>query len=296
MISTVTLTPPMSGAAAVTLHGNGQTNRNLARVQGLVGPPAPRDVVRPRSQADGIIDQTTFMAERTITLEGEIWGSTGGAAISDLSTVSEAFASSLLSPAKLTVTYENGTTRFCYVKLSGSVDVSVEGASRLVQYQVQLRAADPRWYSTTLNTVTLTRSTTGLTWSASTSSGTTNAGTAPSPLTVAVTAPSGNSITAAEIYVTVPSTYASLVPQTYTGASGSIPSFSILGTGTGFTVAAGTTRTFYSGTRTASSLSEIDSRTEWPMIYPGAVTMGILATSSNVNGASCVFTWYDAYI
>ena len=294
MITTVTLTPPMAGASAVTLHGNGQTNRNLARIQGLVGPPAPRDVTRPRSQTDGIIDDTKFLSERIITLEGEIWNSTGGAAISDLSTVSEAFTSSLLSPAKLTVTYENGTTRFCYVKLSGSVDVSVEGASRLVQYQVQLRAADPRWYSTTLNTVTLTRSTTGLTWTASTSSGTTNAGTAPSPLTIAVTAGSSASLTVSEVYVTVPTAYSSIVPDTYTG-SGSV-SFSIVGTGLGFTVASSTTRTFYSATRTATSLSDVDSVTEWPMIYPGSTTMGIASSSSNVNGSSCVFTWYDAYM
>ena len=294
MITTVTLTPPMAGASAVTLHGNGQTNRNLARIQGLVGPPAPRDVTRPRSQTDGIIDDTKFLSERIITLEGEIWNSTGAAAISDLSTVSEAFTSSLLSPAKLTVTYENGTTRFCYVKLSGSVDVSVEGASRLVQYQVQLRAADPRWYSTTLNTVTLTRSTTGLTWTASTSSGTTNAGTAPSPLTIAVTAGSSASLTVSEVYVTVPTAYSSIVPDTYTG-SGSV-SFSIVGTGLGFTVASSTTRTFYSATRTATSLSDVDSVTEWPMIYPGSTTMGIASSSSNVNGSSCVFTWYDAYM
>ena len=294
MITTVTLTPPMAGASAVTLHGNGQTNRNLARIQGLVGPPAPRDVTRPRSQTDGIIDDTKFLSERIITLEGEIWNSTGAAAISDLSTVSEAFTSSLLSPAKLTVTYENGTTRFCYVKLSGSVDVSVEGASRLVQYQVQLRAADPRWYSTTLNTVTLTRSTTGMAWTASTSSGTTNAGTAPSPLTIAVTAGSSASLTVSEVYVTVPTAYSSIVPDTYTG-SGSV-SFSIVGTGLGFTVASSTTRTFYSATRTATSLSDVDSVTEWPMIYPGSTTMGIASSSSNVNGSSCVFTWYDAYM
>jgi len=295
MITTVTLTPPMTGASAVTLHGNGQTDRNLARIQGLVGPPAPRDVVRPRSQADGVVDDTKFLSERLITLEGEIWNSTGGAALSDLSTVSEAFTSSLLSPAKLTVTYENGTTRFCYVKLSGSVDVSVEGASRLVQYQVQLRAADPRWYSTTLNTVTLSRSTSGTTWTASTSSGTTNAGTAHSPLTIAVTAGSA-ALTVAEVGVSVPSTYGSLVPQTYLSSLFSNPSFSIVGTGSGFTVAAGATRTFYSATRIASSLAEISSQTEWPMIYPGSTTMGIASSSSNVNGSSCVFTWYDAYM
>ena len=294
MITTVTLTPPMAGASAITLHGGGQTNRNLARIQGLVGPPSPRDVTRPRSQTDGIIDDTKFLSERIVTFEGEIWNTTAGAALSDLSTVSEAFTSSLLSPAKLTVTYENGTTRFAMVKLSGAVDVSVEGSSRVVQYQVQLRAADPRWYSTTLNTVTLSRSSTGTTWTASTSSGTTNAGTAPSPLTIAVTAGPSASLTVSEVYVTVPSAYSSLVPDSYTGSGAG--RFSIVGTGSGFTVASSTTRTFYSATRTASSLSDVDSVTEWPMIYPGSTTMGIAASSSNVNGSSCVFTWYDAYM
>ena len=294
MITSVTLTPAMTGASAVTLHGNSQTNRNLARIQGLVGPPGPRDVTRARSQTDGVIDDTKFLSERIITLEGEVWSTTAGVALSDLSTISEAFTSSLLSPAKLTVTYENGTTRFAMVKLSGAVDVSVEGSSRVVQYQVQLRAADPRWYSTTLNTVTLTRSTSGTTWTASTSSGTTNAGTAPSPLTIAITAGSSASLTVGEVYVTVPTAYSSIVPDSYTG-SGSAR-FSIVGTGTGFTVASSTTRTFYSATRTASSLSDVDSVTEWPMIYPGSTTMGLTSSSSNVNGSSCVFTWYDAYM
>jgi hypothetical protein len=101
-------------------------------------------------------------------------------------------------------------------------------------------------------------------------------------------------LTVSEIYVTVPSTYSSLVPDSYTG-SGSAR-FSIVGTSSGFTVAAGATRTFYSATRTASSLAEISSQTEWPMIYPGSTTMGIASSSSNVNGSSCVFTWYDAYM
>lgn len=296
MITAVKLTTALTGAADVVLHGPDTSNRYLSRIQGVVGPPAPRDVVRVRSQADGIVDDSKFLSERIIVLEGEIWGATGGAALSDLSTVSQAFSSTLLSPAKLTVTYENGTQRFCYVKLSGSVDVSVEGASRLAQYQVQLRAADPRWYDPTLKTVTLSAPSSGLTFSSTTSTGTTNSGTAPSPLTITVTAGSGGSLTVNEIGVTLPSTYGPLVPQSYTSAIFSNPSMSIVGSGSGFTIPASTSRTFYSATRTASSLTDIDSNTEWPMIYPGTVSMGIGAAASSVNGASCVFTWYDAYM
>jgi hypothetical protein len=300
MISTVTLTPPMAGAAAVTLHGNGQTNRNLARVQGLVGPPAPRDVVRARSQADGAVDDSKFLTERMITLEGEIWNSTGGAAISDLSTVSEAFTSSLLSPAKLTVTYENGTTRFCYVKLSGGVDVSVEGASRLVQYQVQLRAADPRWYDTTLNTQTVSMST--ATYSPSVTL--TSAGTAPSPLTIAVTAGTAD-LGINTITVTAPSTYSSLVPNTYSTSGDQVLVSTLTGAGSGnrIGVTMGLTRTFVTATRSGvysasgvSPLADVHQKSEFPYVYPGSNTAVISGTgTSGMVGASTVYSWYDAF-
>jgi hypothetical protein len=282
----------MSGASAVTLHGNSQTNRNLARINGLIGPPAPRDITRVRPWTDGAIDQTVNLGERMITLEGELWQSTGGAALVDVHTISEAFTSSLLNPAKLTVTFESGEVRWCNVKLAGAVDVAVEGSSRMVNYQVTLRAADPRLYSTTLKSTTLTAGS-GLTFVSTANA--VNAGTASSPLTIVVNAGASSSLTVSELYVGPPATYASLIPQTYTSSLGN-PSMSIVGTGTGFSVPANTSRTFYTATRTASSLASIDSQSEFPVLYPGTSTVGVLASASSVVGASCVFNWYDAYL
>lgn len=297
MISKVTFTPPTTGASAVTLHDPANnTERYLAKIDGVVGPPAPRDVTRVRPGVDGIVDATAYFDARTITLEGELWKSTGGASLSDLSTISQAFSDSLLSPGRLEVTYENGTVRWCNCKLAGPIETSVEGASRLVQYQVQLRASDPRWYegpySTSEQTTTLTRSTTGTTWSA-TSSAVNYTGTAPSPLTIVVNAPSGNSLTVSELYVTVPTAYGSLVPQNNAGSSE--PSLSIFGSGTGFTVGAAASRTFYSATRTASSLEDIEPDSEFPLLFPGSATFGITSSATNVNGASVAFKYFRAY-
>lgn len=296
MVTKVTFTPPTASASAVTLHDTVGTDRFLSKMDGLVGPPAPRDVTRVRPGVDGIVDQTSYVGERVITLEGEIFKSSGGAGVSDLSSISEALYASLLSPGRLEVTYENGSVRWCNAKLAGGVDVSVEGASRLVSYQAQLRCADPRWYegpyATAEQVTTLTRSGTGLTWITS-SSPITYTGTAPSPLTITVTAGSSASLTVSQLYATVPTAYGSLIPQTYSGTSE--PSLSIAGTGSGFTLAASASRTFYSATRTGTSLTDIAATSEWPVMYPGSVTLGINSASSNVNGATVMFRHFRAY-
>jgi len=297
MITSVTLTPALSGASAVTLHGS--STRKLSRIQGLVGPPAPRDITSIRPGMDGIVDRTRSVGERIITIEGEVWGATGGAAAADFSTVNEALYSTMLSSGKLTVTYDNGDVRFCNVKLSSSVDMSLEGQSRVVSYQTQLRAADPRMYANTLKTITLTAPS-SLTWTA-TSATATNAGTAPSPMTVVVTAGS-NALSVSEIAVTVPTTYGSLVSQTYSSSLFSNPSLSIVSqnaNGTGINdiqVSGGTSVSFYAATRTATSLSGVAAASEFPVLYPGTnSTVGIRAAASNVTGARCVFSWYDAF-
>lgn len=285
MIKKVTLTPPpTSTASAVTLHDPANnTERFLSKIDGVVGPPAPRDVTRVRPGVDGVVDATAYLDARSITLEGELWKSTGGASLSDLSTISEALYATLLAPGRLELTFEDNTVRWCNVKLAGGVEVSVSGASRLLQYQVQLRASDPRMYegpySTSEQTTTLTRSTTGLSWTA-TSSPVTYTGTAPSPLTIVVSAPSGTDLTVSQVSVTNTSPY---------------PSRVIFGTGVGFTVGSGTSRTFYSASRTASSLQDVQADTEFPFVYPGSVTFGIAASSTNVNGASVAFKYYRAY-
>lgn len=296
----------MASASAVTLHDPATMNtRYLSKVEGLFGPPAPRDVTRVRPGVDGIVDQTAYLGERSITLEGELWSATGGASMNDLSTISEAFYSSLLSPGRLEWTLENGDVRWCNVKLAGGIETSIEGgASRSIQYQVQLRASDPRVYEgpylTAEQTVSSTRSGSGLTW-AYTSSSHSYTGTAPSPVTIVVSAPSGNSLTVQEIAVTVPTAYGSLVKQAYTSGLFTNPSMSLVGnntagTGSGDpTVAAAGSVTFYSATRTATSLNGISAVSEFPYLYPGSVTFGLKSSSANVDGASVAFKYYRAY-
>ena len=115
MITSVTMTPAYS-ATAVTLHGGATAStRSLSKIEGLVGTPQPRVIERVRPGVDGVIlDETRFVDGRTIVLEGELWGASGGASLEDLSTISEAFASTLMADATLTVTFENdgGKTRY----------------------------------------------------------------------------------------------------------------------------------------------------------------------------------------
>ena len=298
MIKKVTLTPPpTSTASAVTLHDPANnTERFLSKIDGVVGPPAPRDVTRVRPGVDGVVDATAYLDARSITLEGELWKSTGGASLSDLSTVSEALYATMLAPGRLEVTYEDNTVRWCNVKLAGGVDVSVEGASRLLQYQVQLRAADPRMYSTTQQTKTL--SFTGATFNTSTTGN--NAGTAPSPLEIVVTAGT-QTLSVADISVTVPTAYSTLIPSTDspTGTQTILSTLEATGSGNNMAVVATATRTFYTSTRTATSLQDVYATSEFPYVYPGAsasTTFSIKGTSlAGMTGSSCVFKWYDAY-
>lgn len=330
MIKKVTLTPPpTSTASAVTLHDPANnTERFLSKIDGVVGPPAPRDVTRVRPGVDGVVDATAYLDARSITLEGELWKSTGGASLSDLSTISEALYATMLAPGRLEVTYENNTVRWCNVKLAGGVDVSVEGASRLLQYQVQLRASDPRMYATTLNSVTLTApTTTGSLNVFYTSSGTTQsyAGTAPTPVTITATAPTAanlgtaSSMRVTEIGVRVPTAYADLVPNQWTSANFNYPSWLIVsgataGSGSGsdyIFVEPEKVRKFTSSTRTAENtnttaaisapMQGVASVSEFPYLYPGTNTWLVRAWAFagsgtvGLTGATFKFEWYDAY-
>lgn len=328
MVTKVTFTPPTASASAVTLHDVSTGDRFLSKMDGLVGPPAPRDVTRVRPGVDGIVDQTQFLGERVITLEGEIFKASGGASVSDLSSISEGLYASLLSPGRLEVTYENGSVRWCNAKLAGGVDVSVEGASRLVAYQAQLRAADPRWYegpyATAGQSVTITApnsSATGFVGLTSNSTTVTYTGTAPAPLTITVTAPSSGTLGAdymglGQIGVKLPTAYANLVPDKWTGSTFPYPSSLIacqgaVTSGDVMRVYPTKTRTFYSSTRTAQStnttsgftspLQGVSGASDFPYLYPGVSTWLVsasalkTATTVNLNGATFKFEWFNAY-
>ena len=309
MISKVTFTPATTGASAVTLHDPAtSTTRFLSKIDGVVGPPAPRDVTRARPGVDGIVDQTAYLGERNITLEGELWGATGGASMNDLSTISEAFYSSLLSPGRLEWTLENGDVRWCNVKLAGGIETSIEGASRLVSYQVQLRASDPRVYkgpyATAKNSVSLpltpvTGPTSAIYYTLGPTAATNlvNAGTAPSPPVLTIKSPTSNAIVdLLRVTVTPPSSYSSIAQ----GGSSLVFEWDTAATNT--IVSGASTATIDSATRTFTVTAGTwdvspGASSEFPMLYPGTSTAvwTFVGLSSTVTGAECKFEWFDAY-
>ena len=315
MITSVTLTPAYT-ATAVTLHGGATAStRNLAKIEGLFGPPSPRVVERARPGVDGVIlDETRFLDGRTIVLEGELWGSTGGAALEDLSTISEAFTSTLLSEGKLTVTYENGTVRWCNVKLVDNVQVAVEGGSRLVQYQATFKAADPRLYDTTLRTVSLpitpfTGPSSGVyTLGTTAATSLVNSGTAPTSPTVTITIPLSGSTTVKAPFnftVTPPTGYSTISPwgatQVFQWSDGAATGYIVgaASTSTARAVVSGADRTV-TQTQTSGSVdwsTRPDAVSEFPLLYPGTstATWTYKTSMANATGVSCTFTYYYAF-
>ena len=313
MITSVTLTPAYS-ATAVTLHGGATAStRNLAKIEGLFGPPSPRVVERSRPGVDGVVlDGTRYLDGRSITLEGELWGASGGASLDDLSVISESFASTLLSEGLLTVTYENGTVRTCRVKMVGGFDVSVEGGSRLVQYQVALKAPDPRLYDTTLRTVSLPLTPftgpSGIVYTLGTTAATNlvNGGTAPVNPTVTITIPLGSSATVTELLrftVTPPSSYSGISPlgssQVFEWTSSvGVDVVSASSSGTAIATVNSAARTVTQNSAGVISWSQSPGATsEFPILYPGTstATWTYKTTMANTTGVSCQFTYYYAY-
>ena len=314
MITSLTLTPAYS-ATAVTLHGGATAStRMLSKIDGLFGPPSPRVVERVRPGIDGVVlDATRFLDGRSITLEGELWGATGGASLDDLSVISESFASTLLSEGLLTVTYENGTVRTCRVKMVGGFDVSVEGGSRLVQYQVQLKAPDPRLYDTTLRTVSLPITpfaSSGGAYVLGTTAATNlvNSGTAPVSPTVTITIPLSASTTVKAPFkftITPPTGYSTISPwgatQVFQWSDGATTGY-IAGAGSTSTaraVVSGANRTI-TQTETSGSVdwsTRPDAVSEFPLLYPGTstATWTYKTSMANATGVSCQFTYYYAY-
>lgn len=310
MIKKVTLTPPpTSTASAVTLHDPANnTERFLSKIDGVVGPPAPRDVTRVRPGVDGVVDATAYLDARNITLEGELWKSTGGASLSDLSTISEALYATMLAPGRLELTFEDNTVRWCNVKLAGGVEVSVEGASRLLQYQVQLRASDPRMYAGPYSTagksanlpVTPTSGPTGgvyYTLGPTAATNLVNSGTAPSPPVITVDTGTSDLTDLLRITVTPPTGYQSIAQ----GGSSLVFEWDVAAA---TTITSGGKASLNSATREFTLLTgswdvRPNATSEFPLLYPGTSTA--VWTAVNTAGTtalasmSCKFEWFDAY-
>jgi hypothetical protein len=231
-----------------------------------------------------VLDDTRFVSERNITIEGEIIGSSQSDVWTKWDALASAFQSTMLSDGTLTVTLPDGsTTRQATVVLTGAAQPSFEGGSAYLQYQVNFRAPDPRWYGTTLNTSTRTITSTAAVTSSSTT--VTNAGNAPSSPKLTW------SPVAAGMYFdyatfTVPSAYTSLSPQ---GSSIVLD---------GSTGSGGIANNDYvdCATRTTNTTAVLTATTEWPVLYPGTTTWNWTQQyAGSASSSTCTLSWRDAW-
>jgi len=274
VLSKVTFTPAVG--SAVDLHAASGSYK-VSRAEGVVGPPNPRDVSRVAPGRDGSLDDTRFLNERNIVLEGEIIGSSQSDVLTKWDALAAAFQSTLLSKATLTVTLPDGTTqRQTSVVLSGAAQPAFEGGSNYLQYQVNFRAPDPRWYGTTLKTSTATRTGTSGTATASA----VNAGNAPTAPTFTF----NGAYYLDALSVTVPSAYTSLSPQGSTMAVAMSPYLLV-----------DATTSLDCGARTISNgVGGLLSTTEWPVLYPGTSSW-TQQSSPGISTRTVTMSWRDAW-
>jgi len=276
VLSKVTFTPAVG--SAVDLHASSGSYK-ISRADGIVGPPSPRDVSRVAPGRDGSLDDTRFVNERNIVLEGEIIGSSQSDVWTKWDALAAAFQSTLLSKGTLKITLPDGTTeRQTSVVLTGAAQPSFDGGSAYLQYQVNFRAPDPRWYGTTLNTSTATIATLSGT---STSASAINAGNAPTLPRFTF----GSSFSVSQIDLNVPTTYTSLSPQ------GSPISLTM-----GGLISVSTSSYIDCLTRTVSLVANgLSLTTEWPVLYPG--TSSWTQSSAGTSGVdrNVIMSWRDAW-
>lgn len=118
-----------------------------------VGSPAPRAVALARPSDQGAIDATAFYGPRSIQLVGTVIGTTAAelwAALDDLKGALSLGASRVLRFRREGLSFDER----CDVRVDSSLDVPLapSNVSPVVRWGVSLFAADPRFYSNTLNT------------------------------------------------------------------------------------------------------------------------------------------------
>lgn len=297
MIDSIVFTPPtalgatpaLSAAAggAVTLHSNSSTCK-ISKADGLIGTPAPRDVVYSLPGRDGTTSDTRDITERLITLEGELWGTSARDVLDQWGTINSALHTSLLSPGQLTITLPAGsgssTQRWAMVELAGSPQTSLEGAKGYLSFQVVMRAMDPLWYGITKNTSAL--SIASVSNISSSSATVTNAGTAPvSPMFTWTPVSAGLYFEKAT--VTVPTAFSTVSPQGSTivlnnagGASGLMSNNDYIDCARRYT----------------NTVYLLSATTEWPVLYPGASSWNWTQQYAGSSSAStCTLSWYDGW-
>jgi hypothetical protein len=151
----LTLTLDDATGAAVTLHETAK--RYITTASGLVGVSPVRDLVRPRPQAHGGIDDTLYTDLSTIVVEGECFSTAGiEDAFAEFRAIVKPMLQTLDSGAAL-LKWREGTTGNQLqklVKLASDVDPILSESAPVVRWQAQFRAADPRAYDQSLTTQT----------------------------------------------------------------------------------------------------------------------------------------------
>lgn len=137
-----------NGRGTVTrLHDT--PTRALARVDGLVGVTRPRHDQRKRPSAHGSIRRGRFMGERSIELEGEVWGSSPAHALAEMDVVQSALMDALEGEGCLLKWQRgaDGPELQAGVRLADRVRSTLAGSTAMLRYEAALVAPDPRFYS-----------------------------------------------------------------------------------------------------------------------------------------------------
>lgn len=153
MISSITLS---TATGNVTLHSTAAgSNAVVTRAEGLQGTPPIRNIVTPRSQASGAFLRTKYTDERTITLEGEVLGSTIEAAFDNFDALATAMYDSITTERTLKWRRDsNGQLMQAGVRLSELQPLVLTDGSPWIKYQATFKAPDPRVYDQTQTTAT----------------------------------------------------------------------------------------------------------------------------------------------
>ncbi len=154
MISGITFTP--SGGSPVTLHSlTVGSKRVVTRAEGLQGATPVREVKTPKGQQSGAYIRSKYFDARTLTLEGEIIGTSIEDSFDEFDTVAKALMASVSTAGTLKWTRDtSGQALQLDCQLASLSPLVLTDGANLVSYQVSLVAGDPRVYDQSQTTGT----------------------------------------------------------------------------------------------------------------------------------------------
>ena len=153
MISSITLS---TSSGNVTLHSTASgSTAVVSRAEGLQGTPPIRNLITPRSQASGGFVRTKFTDHRTITLEGEVLGTSVENAFDNFDTLAAAMYDSVNTERTLKWRRDSaGQQLQAGVRLSDFQPLTLTDGAAWIKYQATFVAPDPRVYDQTATTGT----------------------------------------------------------------------------------------------------------------------------------------------